>query len=207
MKINLAENMLRFGVKNLNETATSKVKTLAEQEQVSTPAITSQAAEAAYKANLIKIWPKIYETIAIGAWRTRDNVANKQIMYNWKYPQDQSKTKGMQNTYTIGTDAKAFDTEFKKRLTAAVEDANWLATASSRLNTALQNDTTTIKLIQTAIFNKMGGSKNPAVASNGTPGRNFVDGVFGNVSTKAFALLAIDVFQPHITLERTGIKG
>ena len=32
MKINLAENMLRFGVKNLNETATSKVKTLAEQK-------------------------------------------------------------------------------------------------------------------------------------------------------------------------------
>jgi len=32
MKINLAENMLRFGVKNLNETATSKVKTLAEQQ-------------------------------------------------------------------------------------------------------------------------------------------------------------------------------
>jgi hypothetical protein len=31
MKINLAENMLRFGVKNLNETAISKVKTLAEQ--------------------------------------------------------------------------------------------------------------------------------------------------------------------------------
>lgn len=33
MKINLAENMLRFGVKNLNETSTWKVKTLAEQEQ------------------------------------------------------------------------------------------------------------------------------------------------------------------------------
>ena len=34
MKINLAENMLRFGVKNLNETAISKVKTLAEQAPV-----------------------------------------------------------------------------------------------------------------------------------------------------------------------------
>jgi hypothetical protein len=32
MKINLAENMLRFGVKNLNESSISKVKTLAEQE-------------------------------------------------------------------------------------------------------------------------------------------------------------------------------
>jgi hypothetical protein len=31
MKINLAENMLRFGVKNLNESSISKVKTLAEQ--------------------------------------------------------------------------------------------------------------------------------------------------------------------------------
>lgn len=31
MKINLAENMLRFGVKNLNETAKHKVKVLAEQ--------------------------------------------------------------------------------------------------------------------------------------------------------------------------------
>jgi hypothetical protein len=31
MKINLAENMLRFGVKNLNETAIRNVKTLAEQ--------------------------------------------------------------------------------------------------------------------------------------------------------------------------------
>lgn len=31
MKINLAENMLRFGVKNLNETSTHNIKTLAEQ--------------------------------------------------------------------------------------------------------------------------------------------------------------------------------
>jgi hypothetical protein len=33
MKINLAENMLRFGVKNLTETNTRKVKTLAEQTE------------------------------------------------------------------------------------------------------------------------------------------------------------------------------
>jgi hypothetical protein len=38
MKINLAENMIRFGVKNLNESSISKVKTLAEQE----PATTTQ---------------------------------------------------------------------------------------------------------------------------------------------------------------------
>jgi len=37
MKINLAENMLRFGVKNLNGPAFRKVKTLAEQDQVSAP--------------------------------------------------------------------------------------------------------------------------------------------------------------------------
>lgn len=36
MKINLAENMLRFGVKNLNETATRQVKTLAEQTSAPT---------------------------------------------------------------------------------------------------------------------------------------------------------------------------
>lgn len=43
MKINLAENMLRFGVKNLSKSATNKVKTLAEQEQ-KTAAVTQPAA-------------------------------------------------------------------------------------------------------------------------------------------------------------------
>ena len=38
MKNILAENMLRFGVKNLNETATKRVKTLAEQEDAKNPA-------------------------------------------------------------------------------------------------------------------------------------------------------------------------
>ena len=57
MKINLAENMLRFGVKNLNETATKRVKTLAEQKPVqSQPAPVTPAAAAPLKpVNGIKI--------------------------------------------------------------------------------------------------------------------------------------------------------
>jgi hypothetical protein len=43
MKINLAENMLRFGVKNLNETATRKIKTLAEQTPTAQGAVTQPA--------------------------------------------------------------------------------------------------------------------------------------------------------------------
>jgi len=43
MKINLAENMLRFGVKNLNETATRQVKTLAEQAKAPTAKVDPMA--------------------------------------------------------------------------------------------------------------------------------------------------------------------
>ncbi len=43
MKINLAENMLRFGVKNLNETATRQVKTLAEQTSAPTAKVDPMA--------------------------------------------------------------------------------------------------------------------------------------------------------------------
>jgi len=42
MKINLAENMLRFGVKNLNTTATKKLENLAEQAATTNPKSNTQ---------------------------------------------------------------------------------------------------------------------------------------------------------------------
>ena len=50
MKINLAENMLRFGVKNLNESAISKVKTLSEQQAIA-PTTKPRIARSIYDIN------------------------------------------------------------------------------------------------------------------------------------------------------------
>ena len=214
MKVNLAENMLRFGVKNLNKTATSKVKTLAEQETPTTAEPTPQQAASAYEKYKNDMWRTIFKNIAIPAQRSQENVKNKTVSYDWRYPQDQMKGQfkdTMQNTYTIGTDADAFDIEFKKRLTQALGDNNWLTRVANELNALFGNVGTnnpndTVIEVQTYIKNRFPkGDKR--VEDNGTPGRRFNDGVFYAHSTRAYIQLIINSFQPHKILELTSTQA
>ena len=74
MKINLAENMLRFGVKNLNETATSKVKTLAEQT-LGKPAATTSAVPGKPAATAV--------APAVTTKKTYKNISVNSSTLNW----------------------------------------------------------------------------------------------------------------------------
>lgn len=213
MKVNLAENMLRFGVKNLNTAATSKVKTLAEQETPTTAEPTPQQAAAAYEQYKKDMWITVFKNIAIAAQRTPEQVKSNTISYDWRYPEDQMKGQfrdTMQNTYTIGTDANTFDIEFKKRLTQALGDNNWLTRVANQLNSLFGNVGTNnpddnVQAVQTYIKNRFPeGDKR--VQHNGTPGQMFNDGVFYAHSTKAYIQLIINSFQPHKILELTSVQ-
>lgn len=57
MKINLAENMLRFGAKNLTEASKQKLVRLAEQAQPTTPGIPAPVVKGAKPAPIVKAEP------------------------------------------------------------------------------------------------------------------------------------------------------
>jgi len=209
MKNILLENMLRFGTKNLSKKTQRTLEKLAEQA-VAGAEPTPQQATAAYKQYVLKMWVTVFKTIAIAAERTPAEVANNTILYNWRYPVDQLKTKGMQNTYAMGTGAVAFDAEFKKRLTQATADNNWLTKVANELNALFggagtNNPDPNARAVQTYIKLKLG--KNAMVQTNGTPGQPFNDGVFYAHSTKAYVQYTINVFQPHVLLEKTSIRS
>jgi hypothetical protein len=211
MKNILLENMFRFGTKNLSEESQQILNKLMEQAPVDGAEPTPQQADAAYKQYLLPMWSTVFKTIAIAAQRTPEQVKSNTILYNWRYPVDELKTKGMQNTYAMGTGAAAFDAEFKKRLTQATNDNAWLANVANQLNALFENAGTNnpsdpARFVQTYIKLKL-GPDNKMTMNNGTPGQKFNDGVFYAHTTKAYVQYTINAFQPHMLLEKTTVQS
>ena len=163
----------------------------------------------AYKNIMYKT---IWKEICISSKLSETNIREKSIYYNWLYPQDQryykstdSNKLAMHNKYFIGKDADSFNIEFKNRLNKAVNDIEWLRKVSNKLNLIFPNSGTNessidIINIQKYIKSKLGES-NALVKDNGTPSKEFADGIFYINSTKAYIEVILNDFKPNYLLE------
>jgi len=207
MKINLAENMLRFGVKNLNETASQKVKTLAEQETSkgqmynTDPNRTGDLAgakkgqyfdatgkerPAADLNNVLldrdrvgrMLWPVLTSIVKVESI----NTPNQFLKYSWRYPQYTQDNLEWHFKQTEKNDKEAFNKTFADKLAAAKNDANWQKRVIDKINKNLGSPQA-IMAAQQAIINENPNSK--FVQNNGHGGK-FVDGTFHYYSLIAF---------------------
>jgi hypothetical protein len=179
----LAENMLRFGVKNLSEA--SKLKLMSEQAAVPLKPNTATPAQLVVDYNLIHpiSWTRIQENTANHG--TTSGKVNG--MMTWKYPTKSAVTQGYPlydaNGKIDATKIAAYDKQYNIVLQQALADTTWCNMVISQINTSQWTPSQIINF-QTQIANNI--TNRALVASNGGGGA-FNDGIYGVATLRAFA--------------------
>ena len=176
----LAENMLRFGVKNLSEA--SKLKLSEQAVPLKVNAATPVELKTDFDLVSRTSWHMIQQNTATKA--TTSGTNNGKI--SWMYPKYVDQTPGF-DTYENGTlDATkvaAYDKQYNIILQQALADTPWCNKIISLINPAQWNQSQIINF-QTQIANNI--TNKALVASNGGGGA-FNDGTYGIVTLRAFA--------------------
>jgi hypothetical protein len=184
MKNILAENMLRFGVKNLSEKSKKK---LAEQNN---PAVNISALKPDYDEAMKSVWYEIRNNIVHGGSAGGKNTG----VMTWQYPavdkENPIQLHKPDGSIVDQATLDAYDTLFNQKLDAASNDNTWL-TKVAKLAFAKNTDKTKNKNFQTYLMSLIKDEHKSLVKDNGSGGP-FNDGVFYAVTMKAAIKYRLD---------------
>lgn len=187
----LAENMLRFGVKNLSEA--SKLKLMSEQAAVPLKPNTATPAQLVMDYDLIKdpSWAIIQKNTA-NHGTTSGKVNGKMT---WEYPAKSGVTPGYPlydaNGKLDATKVAAYNKQYNIVLQQALADPTWCNMVISQINTPQWTPSQIINF-QTQIANNI--TNTALVASNGNGGP-FNDGKYAVVTLRAFAIYQMQLWN------------